>query len=1267
MRSEAPVPLDTIVENIAESITVIDLEGRIVYANPAAARHIGYESVEELLATPMADIFARFEIYDLEGKPLELDRMAGRRALKGEDEPETVIGFREKKTGMERWSAVKARPLTLNDGKASHAVVVFRDITSQVTQEKDAQRRAAQQAAVARLGLDALRTNDLQGFLDHVVRETASVLDVELCKVLELRREGDLRLAAGVGWREGLVGHGRVGGGLDSQAGYTLSQREPVIVRDLRTETRFSGPPLLFDHEVVSGISAVIGNPEDPYGVLGAHTRKRRDFTTDDANFLQSVANILAEAVDAWRHKDELRLRTTLLDAVGQAVIATDIRGHVIYWNKAAEEMTGWPEREALGRSVADLAPNVIQQSGDPATIREDILRGGSWSGEFELQRKDGISFPALVKIAAFNTEAGDIRGLLAVAVDITSRRWAERRLAAQYEVSTILAEAEDLVAAAPRVLRVLCEKLDWDIGDLWAVDASRTVMTCQTVEKRIAADAFEAATKALALERGQGLAGAVWAASKPVWVADLTNETTFIRRDAAVQDGLRTGVAVPIQIGPEVFAMIELFTREACDYDADLLTTLATIGSQMGHFVEGKRAEAALRESEERYRNLVELSPAPILVHQDAVVVYANPSAAELLSADEPQEIIGRSILALVHPDYHDLIRERIRRVVEERLHAELVEERFIRLDGRTIDVEVVSIPVDFNGRPASHVVMRDVTERKRAEAALRDAEARYRGIFENAVLGIFQTSRDGRFIAANEYLAQILGFDSAEQLKSEVTDIGHQVHVNPATREEFVRRLEAEGVVTAFEAKAYRRDGSIIDISLTGRLVREEDGTIAGYEGMVEDITARKSAEERLREQTQIREVIEEVASSVASELQFDKAAQAVTDAATILTGAQFGAFFYNQTDERGEYFTLYNISGVPKESFKDFPMPRNTLLFGPTFRGEDVIRIDDVPKDPRYGKSAPYFGMPEGHLPVRSYLAVPVVARSGEVMGGLFFGHEEPGRFQERQEALARGIARWAGIAVDNARLYTQSQEVQEELRKLNEAKDEFLGMVSHELRTPITTIYGGARLMQARRSALDEERQGEILADIEQESERMFRLVEDMLALARMELGERVALKPTDLTSLVDRVATGFLRRRPTRKVVIDIPSDIGDLMAETTYLEQTLRNLLSNADKYSPADQPIRIEAERTGPSEVTVSVLDRGQGLTPEEMEVIFERFYRSPGTARQAAGLGIGLTVCKRLVEAQGGRIWADHREGGGLSMRFALAAVSAGAHDGV
>ncbi|MCU1325934.1 MAG: histidine kinase, partial [Bryobacterales bacterium] len=203
-----------------------------------------------------------------------------------------------------------------------------------------------------------------------------------------------------------------------------------------------------------------------------------------------------------------------------------------------------------------------------------------------------------------------------------------------------------------------------------------------------------------------------------------------------------------------------------------------------------------------------------------------------------------------------------------------------------------------------------------------------------------------------------------------------------------------------------------------------------------------ALRQIEEELREEARALQIINKVGAAIAAKLDVAEVVQIVTDAGVELTGAGFGAFFYNVLNDEGESYTLYALSGVPREAFSKFPMPRNTAIFAPTFTGKGIVRSDDILKDPRYGHNAPHKGMPEGHLPVRSYLAVPVHSRSGEVLGGLFFGHPQPGVFGPRAEKLMTGLAGQASIAIDNARLFDAAQKeiaqrksAEERLQQLN----------------------------------------------------------------------------------------------------------------------------------------------------------------------------------------------------------------------------------------
>ncbi len=216
------------------------------------------------------------------------------------------------------------------------------------------------------------------------------------------------------------------------------------------------------------------------------------------------------------------------------------------------------------------------------------------------------------------------------------------------------------------------------------------------------------------------------------------------------------------------------------------------------------------------------------------------------------------------------------------------------------------------------------------------------------------------------------------------------------------------------------------------------------------------RSEFSETLRDHAAILETLNRVGQTLSSDLDLERVVQTATDAATKLSGAEFGAFFYNVIDNKGESYMLYSLSGVPREAFSKFPMPRNTEIFDPTFKGNGILRSDDITKDPRYGKMDPHYGMPKGHLPVTSYLAVPVISRSGEVMGGLFFGHKKAGIFDDRAEQLVSGIASQAAIAIDNARLFQSARDELARRREIEAHQKLLLDELNHRVKNTLATV-------------------------------------------------------------------------------------------------------------------------------------------------------------------------------------------------------------------
>lgn len=432
-----------------------------------------------------------------------------------------------------------------------------------------------------------------------------------------------------------------------------------------------------------------------------------------------------------------------------------------------------------------------------------------------------------------------------------------------------------------------------------------------------------------------------------------------------------------------------------------------------------------------------------------------------------------------------------------------------------------------------------------------------------------------------------------------------------------------------------------------------RTSDPDIAAVQqafSLMSDSVARR--EQQLMAQAQLLGSLEEAAASIASDLDFQKTVRAITDIGSRLTEATHGAFFYQTAP--GEQHRLF-IAGQEPELLSQEGV--DVLTASLQSAGLGALRMADATRAEYTTRIRQLFHTEDEEEDVKSVLAVPVFTGQRRLIGGLIFGHTDAAYFAETHERLALGIASWAGIALDNARLYAESQATQEELREASRAKDDFLGIVSHELRTPITTIYGGARLLGARRDQLASESADELISDIEQESERLYRLVQNLLVLARSERTE-VEKEPVSLRQQTQQLIAMFTRRRANRVVDVRIQPGAEIAWAEDSYLDQILLNLLSNADKYSPPELPIEIEISIEN-GEHFFRVLDRGPGVNVAEIERIFDSFFRSSATADLARGTGVGLAVCRRLVSAQGGRVWAAPREGGGLEVGFALPAL--------
>jgi signal transduction histidine kinase/ActR/RegA family two-component response regulator len=424
--------------------------------------------------------------------------------------------------------------------------------------------------------------------------------------------------------------------------------------------------------------------------------------------------------------------------------------------------------------------------------------------------------------------------------------------------------------------------------------------------------------------------------------------------------------------------------------------------------------------------------------------------------------------------------------------------------------------------------------------------------------------------------------------------------------------------------------------------------------------DVTKRKRTEKALSEllarEQEARsqaQILNALGRRLAAELEPKTLMQAVIDAASTLTGAAFGAFFYKASDERGESSMLVSMSGGGPETFTRPPLPRETPLFDATFRGEGIVRLDDVRADPRYGET------PDGTLTARSYLAVPVMARSGGVCGALFFGHPSAARFTERHERILEGLAAQAAIAMDNARLYQAAESARQAAEAANRAKDDFLATLSHELRTPLTAILGWARMLRTREFEASERLRA--MEIIERNAASQAQLIEDLLDVSRIVTGKlQVTLRPIDTVGpIVQGVVDSFRPTAEARKIALRAVIDplAGPVAGDRERLQQIVWNLVSNAVKFTPAGGRVDIACEQSDGA-VEIRVCDTGKGIPPDFLPHVFDRFRQADtSTTRVYGGLGLGLSIVRYLAEVHDGSASAESAgEGRGATFRVRL-----------
>ncbi len=522
----------------------------------------------------------------------------------------------------------------------------------------------------------------------------------------------------------------------------------------------------------------------------------------DERGNIVGVVLVFQDVSERKRAQEALRASQeyaeNIINSSMDMIIAVDLERRIIEFNKAAETIFGYKKEEVIGKHINILYADT--RGGDE--INKIVSEQGNIVLEVYNKRKNGEVFPCILSSSVLRNAKGEKIGYMGISRDITELKKAEAKLkTAQEYAQNIIQSSLDMIIAVDRERCIV--EFNHAAEEIYGYSS-----------KEVLGKTFDF----LFANPDDGLRIYETTVIQGRYVGEVNNK----RKNGEIFNGLLSSSVLKNAEGKSIGVMGVL--RDITDM---------------------KKAQEALRESEERYRGIVELLPDPIVVHIDGKIVFVNSAAIRAFGADSVDELLGRHVLDLVHPDYRVIVSERIRQM-QEGASVPMIEEKFIRADGTILEAEVTAMPFLWHGRRAIQVVVRDLSERKKADQAIRASEAKYRTLFENVFDGVYQTTPEGEILTANPAFAHMLGYDSeAELLLINV----HDIYVNKEERKRFLETLEREGRIINAEQLLRRRDGKIISVLENARVVRNKTGEILFFEGTIRDITELKNVQVALR----------------------------------------------------------------------------------------------------------------------------------------------------------------------------------------------------------------------------------------------------------------------------------------------------------------------------------------------------------------------------------------------------------------------------------